>query len=118
MGQGRVYLHLVRCDNQLTINVNDRFCYTSGMVHEDPIIDVSTEITTSFSEGDNIMEAIGYNSHYAHAPSAVNPWHFQFYIEQDGVILYRADQSGTGAPDAVVWTDHQTIRLSHIFNGA
>ena|SRR5436190_8933386 len=79
------WIHVKHVDNRLVIFFNgDRF-WDSGIIHDDPELDVNINITDQLLQHINhpcdlIFE--GFNDAYSAEPNSddLNPWHFEYRV--------------------------------------
>lgn len=71
------YIQIWNIDNLMKIELNDVEIYNSGIIHEDPSLNIQVDILDKLIPGQpNKLKITGYNSPYSHSPLANNPAHF------------------------------------------
>lgn len=79
------FIHVKNVDNRLHIFLNGKTIWDSGIIHEDPSMDVIIDLTNHLTvyEG-NTCELIfeGFNDSYGSnlLDGDLNPWHFNYRI--------------------------------------
>ncbi|HRG91807.1 MAG TPA: hypothetical protein PLZ10_02610 [Chitinophagaceae bacterium] len=77
------WINIRHVDNRLVVFLNGETAWDSGIVHDDPSMDVWVEITGSLeSHSGHTSELIfeGFNDSYNNNGSEFNPWHFSYRV--------------------------------------
>ena len=77
------WINIKHVDNRLVIFLNGETVWDSGIVHDDPAMDVFVEITShldSHKGHSNELIFEGFNDSYNSNGSDFNPWHFSYRV--------------------------------------
>lgn len=93
------WINVKHVDNRLVVFLNGEIVWDSGIVHNDPSMDVFVEITTHLeSHKGHTNELIfeGFNDSYNNNGAEFNPWHFSYrvvkrFVNEKGVVEKEED---------------------------
>lgn len=94
------FIRVNHVDNRLVIFLNGETVYDSGIVHDDPDLNVLVDITGQLeAHAHHTSELIfeGFNDAYTSAgTSQLNPWHFEYRVfeqvtDANGVVVEETD---------------------------
>lgn len=77
------WINIKHVDNRLVVFLNGEIAWDSGIVHDDPVMDVYVEITQNLeAHAGHTNELIfeGFNDSYNNNGSPFNPWHFSYRV--------------------------------------